>query len=926
MTLNHVLTRIGKLVVVFTIALSFLLGTAVPPGMAEDLPLRDPEFHGNINETYVNSEADEKLLDSPAQPPEGAPNIVLVMLDDVGFGAAETFGGPVHTPTLQRLAEDGLKYNRFHTTAMCSPTRSALLTGRNHHSASSGIVTNFATGFPGYSGRIPQSTATVAKILQSNGYNTAWFGKNHNLPANESTSVGPFSHWPNELGFNYFYGFNDDSGETDQWYPALYENHIPVNQPAYPHRNEDGIYDDLDNSYNLTSDLADKAISWVQNNHSLSPDKPFFLYFAPGATHAPHQPPPSYTQKYGPGGERAVAAGETDGMFEEGWDVLRANICEKQKDKDKGIIPPGTECTARPGDIPAWDNERFDSDNDEYRHLMAKQMQNYAGFLEYTDEQVGRMIDGINGLGDDVKNNTLIIYIVGDNGGSAEGSFYGACNVWATYTNLDYTMEENLDCKDKLGNPGTAPHFAIGWAWATNAPFRWTKQVASYFGGTRNPMVISWPKGIDEDANGELREQFLHVVDVTPTILDVVGIDPPSEINDIWQKPMEGASFANTFKSNGENATPLRDTQYFEVLAHRGIYHDGWMASSFNQAPWINDSSNLDEELQDNWELFNLDEDFSQSQDLKPKGDYHDYECPDDLETLEDKESARYYSCKLQELTYLFDSEAKEHNVYPLDDRFNGRALMERPSVLGDRKEFEFYPGSIFLPGAVAPNFAQTDYIITADLNIPNPDHVQGVILANGGDASGFSLYVNEDNHLVFEYNYLNLDRTQIVSEEELGEIISKHEGDDLEVKFVFDYNDGILPFCFEPTDQTIPKDLVQDLVADLLNGLNEEEIKADVKAIASEKIRAVGCSGTGSFHVNGHPINAETFVNGKSVSENKIERTYLGTFTDSFDVGMDMRGPVSEDYEPPFEFTGGEIKKVSIDIEPSKEEIASLE
>ncbi len=915
MNLNRCLTRIGKLVVVFTMTLSFLLGTAVPPGMAEDLPLRDPEFHGTINETYRNSEADEHLLDLPAQPPEGAPNVVLIMLDDVGFGAAETFGGPVHTPTLNRLAEDGLSYNRFHTTAMCSPTRAALLTGRNHHSVSSGIVTNFATGFPGYSGRIPQTTATVAKILQSNGYNTAWIGKNHNLPLNESTSLGPFTHWPNELGFDYFYGFNDDSGETDQWYPALYENHIPVNQPSYPDES------DLDNSYNLTRDLADKAISWVQNNHSLSPDKPFFLYFAPGATHAPHQPPPSYTAMYGPGGKRAEEAGvPRKGMFTEGWDVLRANICENQE--EMGIIPEGTKCTARPEEMPAWDDERFDSDDDQYRHFLAKQMQNYAGYLEYTDDQVGRMIDGINGLGEDVENNTLIMYIVGDNGGSAEGSFYGSCNQFATYNNLDYTMEENLECQDDLGKPGTDPHYAIGWAWANDAPFRWTKQVASYFGGTRNPMVISWPNGIDPDAKGELREQFLHVIDVAPTILDVVGIDPPSEVNDIWQKPMEGASFANTFESDGEDAAPLRDTQYFEVLAHRGIYHDGWMASSFNQAPWINDDSNLEEELQDNWELFDLDNDFSQGHNLRPDDGYEcpeDYEWPEDPDSLDDKDLPVYRSCKLEELTYLFDSEAKEHNVYPLDDRFNERQVLERPSVLGDRTEFEFYPGSVFLPGAVAPNFGLTDYIITADLNITEPDNVQGVILANGGDTSGFSLYVNEDHHLVFEYNYFDLARTQIVSEETLSDILDDNELDplDLKVKFVFDYNEGTLPVCFEPTDQTIPQDLVQDLVADLLDGLNEEEIKVDVKAIASEKIRAVGCSGTGYLSVDGHPV-----------ASGHIEKTYLATFPDSFDVGMDMRGPVSEDYADklPFEFTGGEIKKVMINIDPSEDEMPSLE
>ncbi|MBP0021482.1 MAG: arylsulfatase [Cyanobacteria bacterium SBLK] len=878
---NPSFARIGKSIAIFAIALSFLLGTAVPPGMARDLPLRDPEFHGNINETYVTSEADDNLLVSPAQPPEGAPNIVLIMLDDVGFGASETFGGPIHTPTLEKLAAEGLRYNRFHTTAMCSPTRSALLTGRNHHSVGSGIVTNFATGFPGYSGRIPQSTATVAKILQSNGYNTAWFGKNHNLPANESTSVGPFTHWPNELGFDYFYGFNDDSGETDQWYPSLYENHIPISQPSYP--DEDG---DLNRSYNLTRDLADKAVSWVKNNHSLSPEAPFFLYFAPGATHAPHQPPPFYTEKYQAEGIHAIAAGTPQGMFTEGWDVLQASICEKQL--EMGIVPEGTQCTRRDKEIRAWNNPMFNSDNDEYRGLMTKQMQNYAGFLEYTDVQVGRMLAGINALGEDVKNNTLVIYVVGDNGASAEGSFYGTCNVWATYTNHDYSMDENLDCQEEWGNPGTAPHFAIGWAWATNAPFRWTKQVASYFGGIRNPMVISWPDGIDEEAKGELRDQFLHVVDVAPTILDVVGIDPPSEVNDIWQKPMEGASFANTFKSEGEDATPLRDTQYFEVLAHRGIYHDGWMASSFNQAPWINDDSNLEEELQDNWELFNLDDDFSQGDNLRPRR-HEDYECPDDAETIDDKESDLYYSCKLEELKTLFDREAKEHNVYPLDDRFNGRAFIERPTVLGDRTEFEFYPGSTFLPGAVAPNFALTDYVINADLNISDPDSVQGVILANGGDTSGFSLYVNKRHRLVFEYNYLNLDRTKIVFKGKLPRNKTR-------VSFFFDYKDDYpnsgdqensRSLCFEPFE--------------MKDGRPNLDDSSDIE------VRSIGCGGTGYL-----------YVDGEQVASKYIEKTFMGNFTDSFDVGMDARSPVSENYgDLPFEFTGGEIEKVTIDLDP---------
>lgn len=865
MFFNGLLTRIGRPIAVFAIALSFLLGSAVPPGIAQDLPLQDPEFHGTIADTYVTSEADENLLIPPAEPPEGAPNVVLIMLDDVGFGASETFGGPIHTPTLNKLAENGLSYNRFHTTAMCSPTRAGLLTGRNHHSASAGIVTNFATGFPGYSGRIPQSTATVAKILQGNGYNTAWFGKNHNLPLNESTSVGPFTHWPNELGFDYFYGFNDDSGETDQWYPSLYENHIPINQPSYPDET------DLDNSYNLTRDLADQAIGWVKQNHALSPDAPFFLYFAPGATHAPHQPPPSYTQKYAPGGVHAIAAGAAEtGLFVEGWDALHQNICDQQKTME--IIPQNTVCTDRPKAIPAWDNPQFDypnhtDDKDEYRSLMAKQMQTYAGFLEYTDEQVGRVIHAINALDKlDKKENTLIIYIVGDNGGSAEGSYEGACNIWATYSNNDYTKAENLECLDEWGNPGTAPHFAIGWTWATNAPFRWTKQVASHFGGTRNPMVISWPKGLAEEAKGELREQFLHVIDVAPTILDVVGIDPPSQVNDTWQKPMEGASFANTFEADGATVIPLRDTQYFEVLAHRGIYHDGWMASSFNQTPWSGRESLAKIGLRDNWELFNLNTDFSQARDLRPQD--NDYDCPDDLETLKNKRSDRYHYCKAEEMIALFDSEAKEHNVYPLDDRFNSRAMLERPSVLGDRTQFEFYPESIFLPAATAPNFSATDYTITADLNITDPDNVQGVILANGGDASGFSLYVNKTQHLVFEYNYLGIERTQIVSE--------KLPAGKTSVTFVFDFEDD-----------------------------DDAEITST--------------SGNGSLYFGPRQVDSQTYVNDSQETDGTIESTYLGTFTDSFDVGMDLRGPVSEEYAPPFAFTGGEIKTVRINLEPSK-------
>lgn len=852
---------------VFTIALSLLLGTAVPPGMAQYLPLPEPDFQGHIdkiNKTYFYSKPDPDILSSPTALPEDAPNVVLIMLDDVGFGASETFGGPVHTPTLNDLAENGLSYNRFHTTALCSPTRAGLLTGRNHHSAATGALTDVSTGFPGYTGLIPQSTATVAQILQDHGYKTAWLGKNHNLPAEQSSNAGPFTRWPNDLGFDYFYGFLGGGGETDQWYPALYENRNPINQPSYPKKN-------LNKSYNLTRDLADKAINWVNYNHSLSPETPFFLYFAPGATHAPHQPPPSYTRKYQAGGEYAIAAGVGErGMFTTGWDVLHDRICTKEK--DMGIIPEDTECTERPEEIPEWGDgqfdypeyipdreaDQFDNRKNEYRELMALQMQTYAGFLEYTDEQVGRVLEAIDDLGE--KENTLVIYIVGDNGASAEGGLIGGCNMSATYTGLDFTKEENLACKDEWGNPGTTPHYAVGWAWALDAPFRWTKQIASYFGGTRNPMVVSWPghiNNIEGDRTANLRDQFLHVIDVAPTILDVVGIEPPEYVNGVEQKPIEGASFVNTFGSDGANAIPLRDTQYFEMFANRGIYHDGWMASSFHgQLPWnISAKSTLDDEnpeLDDEWELFNLDKDFSQSKNLAARR-------PE----------------KLQEMKALFDREAEKYDVYPIDDRFGQRVNEDRPTVWEDRTKFRFYPGAVFLPGDIAPNIGENKgYIITADLDLPDTDleNVQGVILASGGgDTGGYSLYVNEEHKVVFEYKYLNKKRTNIISTEEL------HPGLN-QVSFAFKFDEEKRP-----------------------------KAKKDLKRI-----------GSGDLCVNGKQFHSDPDERWKILNANFM--------MDSQDVGMDMRFPVSNNYEPPFEFTGGEIKNVTINIKPSEKLLASAQ
>jgi arylsulfatase A-like enzyme len=654
---------------------------------------------------------------------EDAPNIFLVLIDDAGFGSSSTFGGSISTPTLDKLAENGLRYNRFHTTALCSPTRAALLTGRNHHSVASGTIQELADGYPGYTGLIPQSTATIGQVLQQNGYSTAWFGKNHNVPDNQTSNVGPFDRWPNGLGFDYFYGFI--GGETDQWYPTLYENQNPIEQPKTP---EEG--------YNLTHDLADKAIDWIHYEKAIAPDRPFFAYFAPGAVHAPHQPPPEYIAKY-------------KGKFDQGWDKEREIIFNRQK--KLGVIPANTELTPRPDAMPSWD-----SFSEEEHKILARQMETYAGFLEYTDDEVGRVLDSIEELGE--LDNTLIIYIVGDNGSSAEGSLIGTYNEILNLNGFNLTMEDNLKHYDDWGSPETSPHFAVSWAWAMDTPFRWTKQVASYFGGTRNAMVIAWGDKIKEK-NG-LRDQFHHVIDIAPTLYEVAGITPPDVYNGIPQKAIEGVSMAYTFDKSGEKAEDQRKLQYFEMFGHRAVYEDGWMASAFhNRLPWITAGSVPFEE--DKWELFNLDEDFSQAKDLSAE-----------------------YPDKLKELKAQFIIEATKYNVLPLDDRFAERLdVALRPSLTYGRDHFDLYSGMNHIPEGTAPNTKNTSHVISADLVIPE-DGAEGAILAMGGTAGGYSLYV-QDGKLTYDYNWFDLERTTIQSSTPLptGKV---------NVKFEFNYDGGV--------------------------------------------------------------------------------------------------------------------------------------
>ena len=601
----------------------------------EELPQGDPPFRGVLGRTSKDA---KPAFPEPVKPPQDAPNIVVVMTDDTGFGHPSTFGGPIPTPTLERLAKTGLRYNRFHTTALCSPTRAALLTGRNHHSAATGMVTEFATGFPGYNGMLPASTALVSQVLSGNGYSTAAFGKWHNTPPWEAGPTGPFDHWPTRLGFDYFYGFI--GGDTNQWSPALVENTKRIQPPNDP-------------GYHLMTDMTNRAIDWIRTQKTTQPDKPFFVYFAPGATHAPHHAPQAWVDRF-------------KGKFDQGWDKVRDETIARQK--QLGVVPANTVLTPRPKSIPAWDTLSAAD-----KQLFARMQEVFAGFLAYTDDEIGRLVASIEQLGE--LDNTLVVYIVGDNGASPEGGLTGTENEAKRFNGVIDTIEANQKLKDQLGGPLTYNNYPVGWAFAGGTPFQWTKQIASHFGGTRNPMVISWPNRIKD--SGGLRTQFHHAVDLAPTIYEAVGVQAPSMVNGIPQKPIEGVSLAYTFD---DAAAPGRHTtQYFEMLGSRALYHDGWVAAAFHgRLPWsmIAPSMDVDNEP---WELYNLAEDFSQATDLsksEPK--------------------------RLQALQSMFWIEAAKYQVLPIDDRTVGRMLNgPQPEVAPGRTVATFYPG-IVLPEACA--------------------------------------------------------------------------------------------------------------------------------------------------------------------------------------------------------------------------------
>jgi arylsulfatase A-like enzyme len=663
------------------------------------LPLPEPKFEGVVGKTYQDSTA---AWPKVPKPPEGAPNVILILLDDVGFGQASTFGGPVTTPALDKLAARGLRYNRFHTTAICGPSRAALITGRNHHNCGVGFLAEWATGFPSYNNMIPRTTATVGRILKDNGYATSWFGKNHNTPDWESSVAGPFDRWPTGMGFDYFYGFI--GGETNQYYPVLFENTVAVEPEKTP---EEG--------YHFMTDMTDRAINWLRYSKSVAPQKPVLLYFAPGAAHAPHHAPKVWRDKF-------------RGKFDAGWDVVREQTYQRQL--KLGVIPPDTKLTPRPDWVEPWN----DLPDDE-RTLYARFMENFAGYLAYADHECGRLIEAVEGLPD--ADNTLIFYIVGDNGASSEGGFQGTTNEIMNLNGLPSRLEDNLKILDVIGDPSTEPHYPVGWAWAGNAPFQWVKQVASHFGGSRNPMVVAWPKQISD--HGGLRDQFTHLIDIVPTILAAANIPPPKTVDGIEQKPHDGVPILSTFEN--PQARPVRERQYFEIFTNRAIYDKGWIACAQHSLPWRQDLAPGHWE-NDRWELYNIDEDFSEADDLAAK-----------------------YPDKLKELQAVFDEEAKKNHVYPFDDRGAARISVPKPPPGGadpNRTHFTYFAGASRLPETAAPNTKNRSHRITAQIEMSDKGS-EGVILAAGGVSAGYALYV-KDGKLHYHYNWFERERTDLVS------------------------------------------------------------------------------------------------------------------------------------------------------------------
>lgn len=663
------------------------------------LPIKEPA-------RQIYKELDARNAKAPARwhvtAPKGSPNVVVVLIDDMGFGASSRFGGPINMPVLDKLGKEGISYNRFHTTALCSPTRVALLTGYNHHSNNAGSIMETATAFPGNNGVRPQSITPMAEVLRQNGYSTAAFGKYHETPPWEISVSGSMDRWPTHSGFDKFYGFI--GGETNQWAPLIYDGSTQVEVPKDP-------------NYHFTTDMTNQAISWVRFQKALTPDKPFMIYFATGATHAPHHAPKEYIEKY-------------KGKFDQGWDKVREETLERQK--KLGLVPQNAQLAPKPTDIKEWESLSADE-----KKMFAHQMETYAGFGEHTDYEIGRLYSAIEDLG--VMDNTVFIYIVGDNGASAEGTMNGLFNEMTYFNGIPETVQDMLKHYDEWGGPNTYPHYAAGWAVAMDTPFSYTKQVASDFGGTRNGIVIRWPKGIK--AKGEIRSQFTHITDIAPTVFEACKIPAPKTVNGIQQDPIEGTSMVYSFDDS--KAKERHTTQYFEMFGNRAIYRDGWYARTIHRPAWKQKPDNTLKE--DTWDLYNSNDDFSLRNNLASKN-------PE----------------KLKELQALFMSEAEKYHVLPIDDRLMERTdakAVGRPDLMGERTKVTYGEGMKGMGIDVFISTINRSYTITSEVEVK--EQTNGVIVCQGGKFGGFSFYLKEGKP-AFTYNYLGLEAYNVKSEQSL--------------------------------------------------------------------------------------------------------------------------------------------------------------
>jgi arylsulfatase A-like enzyme len=766
------------------------------------LPIPDRPRTGLV--TYDAKDPDTKFPPiTPLRPPKGAPNVLIVLLDDVGFGASSAFGGPCNTPTAELLAADGLKYNRFHTTALCSPTRQALLTGRNHHTVGMGGITEIATGSPGYNSLLPNTCSPLARTLKLNGYATAQFGKCHEVPVWETSPAGPFDAWPTGGGgFEYFYGFI--GGEANQYYPSLYEGTTPVEVKKTPQE-----------GYHLMEDMTDKAINWIGQQQVLIPDKPFFVYFAPGAAHAPHHVPQEWADKY-------------KGKFDQGWDKVREETFARQK--ALGVIPGDCQLTQRHKEIPAWDEMPA-----ALKPVLIRQMEVYAGFLEYADYHVGRLVDGLKKL--NLLDDTLIYYIIGDNGASAEGTLQGTYNEMINFNGAAAleTPEFLMARLDKLGGMDSYNHYAVGWAHAMNTPYQWTKQVASHWGGTRNGTIVHWPKEIK--AKGEIRSQFHHVIDIAPTILEATGLPEPLFVNGVQQHPIEGVSMA--YSLNDANAAERHETQYFEMFGNRGIYHKGWTAVTRHKTPWLLVGEKTPAFDDDNWELYDTNKDWSQANNL-----------------------AKQMPEKLHELQRLWLIEAVRFNVLPLDDNLAAKMNPDtagRPVLIKGNSQILF--GSMGrLSESSVLNLKNRSHSVTAEIVVP-PTGAEGVIIAQGGNIGGWSLYA-KGGKLKYCYNLL-----------------------------------GIQQFYAESSDVLPPGD---------------HQVRMEFAYAGG----GLGKGGTASLYVDGKKVGE-----GKIAATAAL----IFSADDGCDVGVDTGSPVSPDYGSRGNEFSGRVKGVQLAIAKDAESVDHL-